>query len=818
MNTMPLPLLCFHCGLPVPHGEERHVLISGIAQPMCCPGCEAVAQAIVDLGQQEYYTTRTAFADTRKGIDLLPAALSLYDQGPQEFVHGEGDDRTAILSVEGIRCAACVWLIESRLRQVDGVVAAQLNIATERLHIRWDARTCQPSAIFAAINAVGYTAYPYDAQRHAAQLARTSKALSRQLFVAGLAMMQVMMYAVPAYLADDGTLDASMASLMRWASLLLTLPVMGYSALPFYRGAWSSLKARAPGMDVPVVLGIVAAFAASVIATVKARGDVYFDSVTMFVFLLLCSRRLELGARRKAASALERILDALPQAASRMKDFPNGRATEIMDAAKLVKGDHILVNLGDAFAADGTIVEGSSAVDLSLLSGESAPQQRSVGDSVPGGAVNVGGPIVLRVDRPVRDSALSDLIRLAQKAGTNKPRLTSWADTVASRFVVALLLFAAGVFGLWQWFDASRAWPIAIAILVVSCPCALSLAMPTVLAAATDQLLRRGVLIVRGHALETLDRATHIVFDKTGTLTVGKPSLNEIAIYDEVDRHTCLRIAAAIAAASNHPLARGLVAASEDIAAGGQTQDGEPGQDIAGRPLVEDVQEVPGHGMQAKVDGIIYRIGNASYVAELCARVGAKDKATVYLAREAHLLAGLHLADAIRDDAATTVRAFQAAGKKVILLSGDHCDAARNVGAALGIRDTLGGYLPEQKLSYIKQLQDEGAIVAMVGDGINDAAVLGAADVSFAMGSGAALAQVSADAVLVSGRIGSLAEAAATARSAMRIARQNLAWATLYNLLAIPAAALGLITPWMSGLGMTASSALVVANALRARR
>jgi Cu2+-exporting ATPase len=800
---------CFHCGLPAPPGASRPVVIDGAAQPMCCPGCAAVAQAIVDIGQTEYYRNRSEFAATRAGATLVPPALALYDLQGQDFVHQNGNSLEATLSVEGIRCAACVWLIERQLALLPGIQAASMNVATERLFVRWDSAQCQPSAIFAAIGKVGYNAYPFDAQRHGEQLARASKALSRRLFVAGLAMMQVMMYAVPAYLADDGTLEAPMAALMQWASLLLTLPVMAYSALPFYRGAWSGLKARAPGMDVPVVLGIGAAFAASVLATLRGQGEVYFDSVTMFVFLLLCSRYLELGARRKAATALERILNALPQAALRMAGFPASRATQTVAAASLQKDDVILVKAGDAFAADGTIAEGDTSIDLSLLSGESEPQRRVAGDSVAGGAVNIGAPVALRVARPVRDSTLSELIRLTQRAGVSKPKLSTWADLVASRFVVLLLVFAACVFGAWQWIDPGRAWPIAIAVLVVSCPCALSLAMPTVMAAATDKLLRRGVLVVQAHTLETLHRATHIVFDKTGTLTLGKPRLHTLGNTGVESDDACLSIAAAIEAGSSHPLAQAIVAAAGPHPL----------------PLAAQVQEAPGRGMQAQVNGVCYRVGSADYVAELTGEAGwpqsalpAPAGATVFLGCAGQLLAGMRFSDGVRDDAAATVRAFQQAGKEVILLSGDQSAAAREVGSALGIAQVHGGYLPEQKLDFVRQLQQQGAVVAMVGDGINDAAVLSAADVSFAMGSGAALAQVNADCVLLSGRIGSLEEAARLAASSMRIVRQNLAWATVYNLIAIPAAALGLITPWMSGLGMTASSALVVLNALRARR
>jgi Cu2+-exporting ATPase len=348
------------------------VRIEDVDHAMCCPGCAAVAQTIVDLGQQSYYRDRTAYAASAEGAQQLPPELQLYDNADPRFALG-ADSRESTFTVEGIRCAACVWLIEHRLAKLPGVDSAQLNVATERLYVRWRSDACQPGDILAALHAIGYAAYPYDAGRHGDMQRIAARTLGRQLFVAGLSMMQVMMYVAPAYLADDGTLDDSMASLMRWASLLLTLPAICYSALPFWRGAWTSLRARTLGMDVPVAMGIAAAFGASVLATVSGQGDVWFDSVTMFIFLLLCSRYLELRARRKAGAALERLQHALPASASLLENYPASRAATIVRAAALAVDNIIVIKPGEAVAADSVIIEGSTTLDLSLLSGESAP-------------------------------------------------------------------------------------------------------------------------------------------------------------------------------------------------------------------------------------------------------------------------------------------------------------------------------------------------------------------------------------------------------------------------------------------------------------
>lgn len=808
---------CFHCGEPLPRGQTWPVTIDSVERLTCCPGCQAVAQTIFDSGLGDYYLTRTALAATTAGFDRssVPPELRLYDEPEaQHQFAARGDAGTmsaeATLSIEGIRCAACVWLIERRLTRLGGIESCNMNVATGRLNVRWDKAACKPSDILLAIRDVGYTAYPFDAARQEGQLQRAGKILFRQLFIAGLSMMQVMMYAVPAYLAGDDTIDADMGSLMRWASLLLTLPAVFYSAQPFFKGAWASLRHRALGMDVPVALGIAAAFIASAVATWRGEGEVYFDTVTMFVFLLLCSRYLELAARRKAASSLQRLSHALPSSAARVAEYPASRQTETIAAAKLVAGDVILVKPGEAIPADGTVIEGGTSIDVSLLTGESRPLQKTLGDTLPGGAVNTSQPVFLRVIRPVADSTLASLVKLIERAGQAKPQIALWADKVSAWFVASLLLFAVAVFAYWMSVDPQRAWPIAIAVLVVSCPCALSLATPSALAAATDFLVRRGVLIVHSHVLETLHRATHIVFDKTGTLTIGKPTVQTVRVFGAESELWTLNLASALEASSAHPLGVALTDAAKLRGA------------VPGDLHAEEIHHTAGQGLEGVVGGVRYRLGRSAFVEALsggdCPEPGSDDFTSVYLGTGGKWLARFDLTDVVREDAQATVAHFRAAGKKVILLSGDHPAVTQRVADSLGIDAAYGACLPEEKFEFVRNLQRDGAVVAMIGDGINDAAVLRAADVSFAMGSGATLAQTHADAVLLSGRLDSIREAAQTASRTMAVIRQNLAWATLYNVIAIPAAALGWLNPWMSGIGMSLSSAVVVVNALRLRK
>ncbi|MGJ7918004.1 heavy metal translocating P-type ATPase [Massilia sp. LXY-6] len=802
MNTMADVAACYHCGEPALEGMRWHATVGGEVRVMCCPGCAAAAEAIAGAGLDDYYASRNGFAATADAAANDPALL-LYDD--------LGLDGDAVFTVEGLRCAACVWLIERRVAALPGVESAVLNVAAERLQVRWDVQACCPSAIIRALRAIGYTAYPYDATRHSAQLERARKALLRRLFVAGLSMMQVMMYAVPVYMATDGTMDQDMTALMGWASFLLTLPAVSYCAWPFLRGAWLDLRRGLPGMDVPVALGILAAFAGSAVSLMQGQGQVWFDSITMFVFLLLGSRWLELDARRKAARALQTLQLAAPATALRLPNWPASRDTETIAAGRLAPGDVILVPPGQTVAADGTIVHGATEVDLALLTGESRTRAMGPGDALPGGAVNLAQAVTLCVTSSAADSTLSMLVRLSERAGQDKPRLALWADRVGACFVAVLLALTAAVFAFWRAVDPARAWPAAIAVLVVSCPCALSLATPTALAAALERLLRHGVLAVKPHVLETLARATHVVFDKTGTLTRGRPVLRATVPLCVADSIDCLRIAAALEAGSAHPLAQAL---REALAGSG-----------AVAPAADQVQNVVGQGIEGEVAGLRYRLGSAPFVAGLAGGtvpLGMPPGASaVWLGSQDRWLARFELADALRPEAPALVRALQEMGKTVVLLSGDDEEAVREVATQLGIRDARGRQLPQDKLDAVRALQAEGAVVAMVGDGINDAAVLGGADVSFAMGQGAQLAQLHADCVLLGDAgagLAPLGEALRTAGACMRIIRQNLGWAMLYNLVAIPAAASGLLNPWLSSLGMAGSSALVVLNALRLRR
>ncbi len=805
---------CYHCGLPLPARADYLVDIAGAQRRMCCAGCQAVASAIVGNGLDDYYRHRDAMPQSPR--EALPAALAdlgVFDHPEVQkgFVKlGEGEQREASLMLDGITCAACVWLNEQHLTRQPGVLGADINYATRRLRIRWDARKISLSQIIAAIAAIGYRAHPYDPARAEEIAARERRAALWRLFVAGFGMMQVMMYAVPVYLAEAGSMSPDIEQLMRWAALLLTLPVMLYSAAPFFASAWRDLRLGRVGMDLPVALGVGTAFAASVWATLTASGAVYFDSLTMFVFLLLGGRYLELMGRQQAARGVENLARAQPAVALRLTDYP-GSAEQRVAVADLAVGDVLRVPPGSAVAADGCVIAGESEVDEALLTGESLPVAKRVGDRLIAGSVNIASPLLFTVEKLGAATRLAAIQRLVERAATEKPPLASLADRIAARFVLILILLAAASAAYWYAVDPGRALWIFVAVLVVSCPCALSLATPAALTVATGALSRRGLLVTRAHAIEALARADHFVFDKTGTLTEGKLALAQTLVLGAQGDARALALAATLEAGSEHPLARALRAAA---AAAGAT--------LSSAQLTEQ-RAITGCGVEGRVDGELLRLGTTAFAGELhglalperAASWCADGGSIVALASSAGWLALFRLHDRLRPGAGPLIEALRAAGCRASVLSGDSPLAVAAVAARLGIVDAFGGLSPEAKHDHIDRLQRSGARVAMVGDGVNDAPVLALAQLSIAMGGGTDLARAQADLVLMGEDLGQLARGIALAKKTLAVVRQNLLWAGAYNLLAIPLAMAGLVTPWLAGVGMSASSLLVVLNALR---
>ncbi len=804
---------CYHCGLPIPADTHHYVAINGARRRMCCIGCEAVAQSIVDNGLTEYYRHRDAMPETRK--EALPVELQelgLFDHPDfqKSFVQPIGEhEREASLILEGITCAACVWLNEQHVARQPGVSLIEVNYATRRARVRWDDRRIQLSAILAAIQAIGYRAYPYDAERSEQIGRRERRSMLWRVFVAGFGMMQVMMYAYPSYIAGDGDLSAEAEWLMRWASLLLTLPVVVYSSAPFFQRAVRDIRLRRLGMDVPVALGVGSAFLASVWATLTDGPEVYFDSVTMFVFLLLCGRYLEMLARQKAVRGVEELGKVIPAFAERLSpDAPGG---ERVPVSQLQPGDRVRVRPGEVIPADGVVCEGQSEANEALLTGESRPVAKAPGTPVTGGSVNIRSPIVIDV-RQVGDSTrLAAIRRLMDRAAAERPEVATHADRVARVFIVALLSLAALTYGIWYFVDQDRALWVFVSVLVVACPCALSLATPTALTVATDAMARMGVLVTRGHAIETLARANRYVFDKTGTLTHGRMVLERVCVLDGSSDAAVLARAAALEQASEHAVAAGLRAAAgvSDVAAAG------------------GLRSVTGRGVEGEVEGVVLRIGRVDFVAELVGRPVPAEVATLEADGATVVALGgvrawqalFALADAPREEANVLISQVSREGRSAMVLSGDSTSAVRKVAEQLKISEWSAQLSPDDKQRRVEAMQAEpGTVVAMFGDGVNDAPVLAQAHVSVAMGGGTDLARNQADIVLLSENLAGMAEAIALSRRTMRVVKQNLWWSFGYNITSVPLAMMGWVTPWMAGLGMALSSLLVVLNALRLQR
>lgn len=805
---------CYHCGLPIPEGTHLPVAIKGVGRDMCCVGCQAVAQAIVDNGLEDYYTSRDAMPESpREAMPAILDQLAMFDhvEFQKSFVRELGEhELEASLMLEGITCAACVWLNERHVGQLPGVTGVDVNYATRRARVRWDSQRIKLSDILAAIAAIGYRAYPYDAARHEALAQKERRDALWRVWVAGFGMMQVMMYAIPVYLAGEGEMPVDIESLIRWASLLLTLPVVLYSSAPFFKGAWRDMKLRRVGMDVPVALGVGVAFVASVWATVTHTGEVYFDSVAMFVFFLLGGRYLEMTARQKAVSVTEALAKLLPAFCQRLHGFPQQREPEQVAVAELRVGDVVLVRPGDTIPADARVLEGRSNANESLLTGESRPVPKQVGDAVTGGAINMESPLVLQVEQVGEGTRLSAIIRLMERAAAEKPGIVEMADRIAQWFVATLLVLAILVALGWYWVDPSRALWITVSVLVVTCPCALALATPISLTVAAGALARDGLLVTRGHAVETLARATHFVFDKTGTLTRGEMRLLEVSAAPGLAQGDVLRLAAALEQSSEHPLALALRQAA----------------DVQGLPVAAAVQTEAGCGLEGRIEGRCLRIGRPDYVAALVDGADCvwpqgwqeSGDTVVALGDASGVLAFFRLGDEVRPESAALVRDLQAAGCEVLLMSGDAESVARQVAAQLGITQVQAAMSPRDKRDAVLQLQAKGAVVAMIGDGVNDAPVLAQAQVSVAMGAGAQLARTQSDLVLLSDNLDHLRQGVRRSRFALRVIRQNLLWSFSYNFLALPLAALGHVTPWAAGIGMSASSLLVVLNALRIQK
>ena len=778
---------CYHCGEDVPANTDFKVDILGESRKMCCPGCETVAQTIVDSGLVSYYQYRTAPAEK---ADLVPEqlqALIHYDNEDvqSEFVRNRENVSEVTLSLEGVSCAACAWLIEKQVSNTAGLVSIRVNTTTNRALLAWDKTQVRLSELLSVIHKLGYKAAPFEADKQEASYHRMMKQYLYRLGIAGLATMQVMMLAVALYLEVFGDLEPEFKNYFRWVSLIFATPVLLYSALPFYLNAWRSIKGRTLGMDVPVSIALIFAYVASLIATVTEQGEVFFESISMFTFFLLVGRFLEMRARRKAAAASGNLLKLIPAIATTLDG-------EQIPVKTLKVGDRIRVLPGEHIPADGKVISGRIHIDESMLTGESVHVVKREGDAVYAGTLNGDESFELEVMSSKADSMISNIVRLQDEAQHSKPKIAEIADVVARYFVGAILIISAGTWLYWHQTKPDDAFWIMLSVLVATCPCALSLATPTALTCATSRMGNFGILLRKGHVFETLCKINHLVVDKTGTLTKGDIEICDTKVLSDLPKEDCLYLAAALEAHANHPIARSFASyANDDF-------------------VVYEVQNVIGSGIEGIWNGKIVKIGSAAFVQGK----ESEESHAVYLSVDGEHVASFYYRDPIRKESKAFVQRFADAGIKTTLLTGDALSNAQPVANEIGIDHVVASAKPEDKLAYLKSL-DEDSITMMVGDGINDAPTLAGAHLSVAMGGGTDVAKASADMTLLGDNLEKLLEARLLALRTRKIIRENLAWSLGYNLLILPLAVAGLVAPYIAVVGMSASSIIVVSNSLR---
>ncbi len=791
-----VPVSCFHCHEPVPEGTAFRAEVLGSPRQFCCAGCQAVAETIVAQGLTDYYRFRTEAAAK---ADLVPEQLkqqlSAFDSQDvlQDLTQDAGDAKRIELSVNGMSCAACAWLIEHQLQRDPAVRAVSVNSSTARCELVWDARQQPLSALLGQISRLGYQAAPFVADQEERQFKQEMNAYLKRLAISGIMSMQVMMLAFGLYFGEFSGIEQQYEGYLRWVSLLMTLPVMAYSALPFSRSAWRALKARELNMDVPVTLALYYTFIASTWATLFDTGEVYFESVCMFVFLLQLGKFFEFRARKQARDATSNLLKVMPVSAT----LWDGEQATSTSARKLKEGDQILVKAGETIPADGVIASGISSADESMLTGEYRPVAKQAGDAVLAGSVNHDGVLVVNVLHGLAESRLGQIIALQQQTLHQKPALLEKTDRIARFFVQRLLIIATLTFAAWYfWIDADRAFWVTLSVLVATCPCALSLATPTAVTCALAQLNRKGILVKNQQVLDVLPRLSQIFFDKTGTLTQGRFSLARLTNRSDLPDAQLLNLIANLEQRSEHPIARAFMPYFQHSIA------------------LDDMQLQVGGGISARWQNQLLRLGSAAFC-QISHNEQQQLQAQVYLCIDHQLAAAVCLSDQLRPEVTTLVPQLQQIPLKVAILTGDSSAAAGEVAATLQISTLHQGCSPEQKVSHIRAAVDAGETVLMVGDGINDSPCFHAAHVSVALDSGTELSKNQADVVLLHNDLSQLQQLISGAKSAKNVVRQNLWWAALYNLIIIPLAVCGFVSPYVAVIGMSFSSLLVVSNSLR---
>lgn len=793
--------ICAHCGesnkqagITLQSQNTAEIL------EFCCSGCKNVYEIIQNEGLDDFYKIRTQAIHAPEDVPKSTLEeLKYYDQPEfvKDFVYESEDSCETTLLIEGITCAACIWLLERRITSLPGVTNFTINHTSFRASLAWNKQAGHLSDILGAFLSLGYKARPFAINEAEQQFDRERKQSLLRLAIAGLGMMQNMMFAVPLYVGLINGISENFELLFRLISLFVATPVVFFSARPFFSAAIRDVKTRTLSMDVPVSLAIGFAYLSSVYVTMTGGKDVYFDSVSMFTFFLLLGRHLEMQARLKSNESINTLTGIMPATAIKM----TGQSEQVIPVTQIAIGDTLLIRPGNVIPADGIIETGSTSVDEAALTGEFMPVNKGKSDPVIAGTTNIENPITVTVEKIGQGTRINAIMRLLEHAQREKPPIAILANRISGYFVALVLLICAGTFIVWNVIHPERAFEIALSVLVVTCPCALSLATPAALTAATSFLRAKGFLITRGHALEALATTQHVIFDKTGTLTQGNISIQSIEVLSG-NKERLANIASSLEKHSEHPIARAFA-------------------EYAGALPVEEMQNYVGKGIEGVIMGTSYRIGKPAFIAEWLKDPQINefsDGHWVLLANKTQLLAAFGIADKIRETAANAIDLIRKKHIDISLLSGDQPQAVNTIASALGITRFFSEATPESKLHIIKEMFNNGQNIAMVGDGLNDVPALAGAPLSIAMGSANELAKLKADAILLSGNLETLDLAFRTGQRTRKIIRQNLGWAISYNLLALPLAIIGMIPPWAAAIGMSLSSLVVVLNSLRLTR
>lgn len=814
---------CFHCSLPVPPHDDVVAEIQGIPQHFCCTGCKSVCQAIYDAGLEGFYQ-RTPDGACLAPPPEVPKELALYDldEVQEEFVGDLGEERSIHLLIEGIHCAACVWLIEHTLNAMPGIVSAQVNLSGKRLHVKWHNGRVALSQIIQRLGQIGYAAVPYDPELAEGALKKQNRNLLYRMAFAAFGMMNLLWISIALYAGAD---QGEFRNMFHWIGFALATPVLIYSGYPFYKGAWSGLRNFHLGMDLPIAIGASITYLYSTYVTVSASavGEVYYDTVVNFLFVILVGRYLEAMSKRQAVASTQRLLDLQPRVATLMRD---GRE-KVVPIRAVNLGDIVLVKPGERIPVDGVIIEGQGGIDESMLTGESQAIDKGPGDAVSAGTMNSHAALQIEVQGSMRNTALGRIISLVEEAQGSKAPIQCLADQIVPWFVAVTLGLATLTFIYWVGSSFEVALLAATSVLIITCPCAFGLATPMSIAVASGLGAKYGILVKNGEVLETLSGINHVIFDKTGTLTEGGMSVvsihTEASEWDEAtsmppaeDIQTLMLKLAAVERFAEHPAARAVLDWLES-------------QSLDHHAIrTEAFNYRPGQGVSARVDGERILAGNESLLAgegvahsdrleEIAIGLDSKGVGSIRVALGDRHAALIAIEDRIRSDAKAVVAALKAEGIGLTLLSGDRQQAAEAIAQRLGGMEVIAEVLPAEKDQVVKALQAKGQRVAMVGDGVNDAPALVRADVGIAMGSGTDVSIASADIVLISSELEKVRLAIGLSRRTLRTIRQNIGISVVYNLIMVPLAMAAIVTPLVAAISMPLSSLAVIGNSARIR-